>query len=118
MQERNCINCGAPIELKVDKCPYCGTSYFNICNLVLDGHTPIALRFKTNVQGKEGIFTALVVGTENVSLNSSCDHTKAYYGGACVGSYIAGPQADINLEFRVIPNSKKELFTMEIQDKV
>ena len=118
MQERNCINCGAPIELKVDKCPYCGTSYFDICNLILDGCTPIALRFKTNIQGKDAVLTALVVGTGNVSLNSSYDHADVYGGGAYMGSYLTSMQTDINLEFRVIPNSKKQLITIEMQDKV
>jgi RNA polymerase subunit RPABC4/transcription elongation factor Spt4 len=118
MQERNCINCGAPIELKVDKCPYCGTSYFDICNLILDGHTPIALRFKTNIQGKDEIITALVVGTGNFSLNSSYDRVDAYGGGAYIGSYLVGMQTDINLEFRVVSNSNKELLTVEMQDKV
>ena len=23
----NCVNCGAPINRKLDKCPYCGTPY-------------------------------------------------------------------------------------------
>ena len=23
----NCVNCGAPIDRKLDKCPYCGTHY-------------------------------------------------------------------------------------------
>ena len=23
----NCVNCGAPIDRKLDKCPYCGTPY-------------------------------------------------------------------------------------------
>lgn len=23
----NCVNCGAPIDRKLNKCPYCGTSY-------------------------------------------------------------------------------------------
>ena len=26
---RNCPNCGAPLEAEVNKCPYCGTSYFD-----------------------------------------------------------------------------------------
>ena len=75
---RNCINCGAPMELETDKCPYCGTGYFDICNLVLDGHTPIALRFKTKFNGKEVIVTALAVGTGNCSLTTSYDQVDAY----------------------------------------
>ena len=113
---RNCINCGAPIELEIDKCPYCGTSYFDICNLVLDGQTPIALRFKTEVKGREAILTALVVGTGNCSLTTSCDHTDVYGGGAYMGSYLTSMSTNLNLEFRAIPNHNKQLLTMEVRD--
>lgn len=42
---KNCINCGAPLEQDKNKCPYCGTSYLDICGLKLDGTTPIVLTF-------------------------------------------------------------------------
>ena len=117
-ENRNCINCGAPIESEIDKCPYCGTSYFDICNLVLDGHTPIALRFKTNVKGKEAILTALVVGTGNCSLTTSYDHCDVYSGGAYMEFSPTIMSTELNLEFRAIPNHNKQLFIMKMCDNV
>ena len=45
MEGRNCPNCGAPLEAETNKCPYCGTSYLDICGLKLDGKTPIVLKY-------------------------------------------------------------------------
>lgn len=63
---RNCINCGAPLESKVDKCPYCGTSYFDIGAFQLTGE-PVILKIRVPdyMRHKDGslgysIVTALV----------------------------------------------------------
>ena len=40
----NCENCGAPIDMETDKCPYCGTSYFDFSNIEIDA--PIILKLK------------------------------------------------------------------------
>ncbi len=42
---KNCINCGAPINKDLSKCPYCGTSYIDICGLEIGG-APIILKFR------------------------------------------------------------------------
>lgn len=41
---RNCENCGAPIGIENDKCPYCGTSYFDFSNIEIDA--PVILKLK------------------------------------------------------------------------
>jgi hypothetical protein len=46
MSNRNCINCGAPIEAETTKCPYCGTSYFDFADIKLGA--PVILRLKHN----------------------------------------------------------------------
>jgi len=30
MANRNCPNCAAPYDAALNKCPYCGTSYFDM----------------------------------------------------------------------------------------
>lgn len=42
--DRNCINCGAPIDAETIKCPYCGTSYFDFTDI--DVRSPVILRIK------------------------------------------------------------------------
>jgi hypothetical protein len=44
VSNRNCINCGAPIEIETVKCPYCGTSYFDFTDIDLGA--PVILRLK------------------------------------------------------------------------
>lgn len=46
MSNKNCINCGAPIEVETVKCPYCGTSYFDFTDI--DLRSPVVLRIKTD----------------------------------------------------------------------
>lgn len=40
MSNKNCINCGAPFNIELNKCPYCGTSYFDMSCLDLDSGKP------------------------------------------------------------------------------
>lgn len=35
LQNKNCLNCGAPYELFEYKCPYCGTLYLDLLLLEL-----------------------------------------------------------------------------------
>ena len=52
MSDRNCINCGAPFDVELNKCPYCGTSYFDMSCLDLDSGKPFALKIKTKKMEK------------------------------------------------------------------
>ena len=44
--QRNCPNCGAPIEPFDYKCRYCGTTYLDLGVIDFDRHTPFFLRIK------------------------------------------------------------------------
>lgn len=37
---KNCPNCGAPYDIQLNKCPYCGTSYFDLSALDLTNREP------------------------------------------------------------------------------
>ena len=41
---RNCPNCAAPYDTKLNTCPYCGTSYFDMAAVKLGGK-PFILKF-------------------------------------------------------------------------
>lgn len=47
-KNRNCKNCGAPIDIKSNKCPFCGTSYFDLSDIEID--KPVFLKIKFNNQ--------------------------------------------------------------------
>ena len=48
MSDTNCPNCGAPIDLEFDKCPYCGTTWLNLANIDIENRRPMyfKLRYK------------------------------------------------------------------------
>lgn len=49
-ENRNCPNCGAPYDVELSKCPYCGTSYFDLSCLQI-GDKPFYLKIKDPMRG-------------------------------------------------------------------
>lgn len=39
----NCVNCGAAIESHIEKCPFCGTSYFDFTNIDFNRAEPVVV---------------------------------------------------------------------------
>lgn len=46
MSDTNCPNCGAPIDLEFDKCPYCGTTWLNLANIDIENRRPMYLKLR------------------------------------------------------------------------
>jgi hypothetical protein len=77
MQERNCPNCGASLESDVCKCPYCGTSYFDISAINIDDGEPFYLKLRRRTfDGGYDIITAFV--RADPSLNITCEQDTLY----------------------------------------
>lgn len=109
---RNCINCGAPIESEVNKCPYCGTSYLDICGLKLDGKTPIVLKFGTEYNGHKVIISTLVTAEANCNMTTTYDTFDIYCGNKYIDHVISSYNTDIELHFKVIPDKQNQLATI------
>ena len=60
MTQKNCLNCGAPYDINENKCPYCGTSYYDLSALDLSNNEPCYLKIKINHDGKNIFITQLV----------------------------------------------------------
>jgi len=59
---KNCPNCGAPFELGVDQCPFCGTIYFDLSCIDFTNRQPIFLKIKTRFfDGKTATITQKVI---------------------------------------------------------
>ena len=109
MNNRNCINCGAPIDNHADKCAYCGTLYYDFCGLSIDGKTPIAFRVKLD---DKLVANFLAIPTA-ASLELKYDNVNyVAANGAKLGSVCTGRTLVPNIDFRVIQNQKGELFTI------
>ena len=47
METRNCPNCAAPYDVALNKCPYCGTSYFDMSCIDINNEEPFYLKLRT-----------------------------------------------------------------------
>lgn len=100
MSSRNCINCGAPFNIELNKCPYCGTSYFDMSCLDLDSGKPFALKIKTKINGKNCFITQMVRPLINLSIEFSQDYSV---------------KTNLSLEAITLPN-QKEILRIEVED--
>ena len=46
MSMTNCVNCGSAKDVDARVCPFCGTSYFDLTDIDMDGRHPCIVRFK------------------------------------------------------------------------
>lgn len=46
MNKINCPNCGAPIDGFLNKCPYCGTFYYDFSEIDISSREPIFLKIR------------------------------------------------------------------------
>ena len=57
MKGRNCPNCGAVYEIGKNKCPYCGTSYYDMSAIDFTNGEPFYLKIRTNLNGQSAYIT-------------------------------------------------------------
>ena len=117
MSNRNCINCGAPFNIELNKCPYCGTSYFDMSCLDLDSGKPFALKIKTKINGRDCFITQMVRPLNNLSIEVSQYYDEIFGGTKRYYEYIYGQSAKTNLSLEAImlPN-QKEILRIEVED--
>ena len=116
MNQRNCPNCGAPYDVKLNKCPYCGTSYYDLSALDIDAQEPFYLKIKSVINGKPCYITQLVRPMQNMSMEWNMESTDVMgYGGSRLGSFVRNQTLTTNLTFQAVPSgSNKELCTIEV----
>lgn len=116
MNQRNCPNCGAPYDVKLNKCPYCGTSYYDLSALDIDAQEPFYLKIKSNINGMPCYITQLVRPMRDMSMELGMESTDIMgYGGSRLGSFVRNQTLTTNLTFQAVPSgSNKELCTIEV----
>ena len=121
MKGKNCPNCGAVYEPKKNKCPYCGTSYYDMSALDFESSEPFYLKIKTNVNGKPAYITQLVKPyLDRLSINFDADYTTAYGGyGYCVPLWqmCSNQTLNTNISFCAIPMKDNNLCIVEVEDE-
>ena len=117
MNQRNCPNCAAPYDIELNKCPYCGTSYFDLSALDFASHEPFYLKIRTIVNGTPCYITQLVRAREDMSMEFSCDTVDAYDAfGSKVCTFTRGNRLTTNISFEAVASpNHKNLCTIELE---
>lgn len=118
MNQRNCLNCGAPYDIKLNKCPYCGTSYYDLSALDIDAQEPFYLKIKTNLNGIPCYVTQLVRPMRDMSMEFSVESTDVIgIGGSKIYSFVQNQTLTTNIRFQAIPSGEnKELCMIEVME--
>jgi hypothetical protein len=116
MSKRNCPNCGAPYDINLNKCPYCGTSYYDLSALDFTTNEPFYLKIKTEMNGMPCYITQLVLPKANMSIEFSSETTDAYdILGSRICTFTRGHSMTTNISFEAVASSAhKNLCTIEI----
>ena len=48
MSKQNCPNCAAPYDVRMQKCPYCGTAYFDLSVIDFADGEPCWMKIRIN----------------------------------------------------------------------
>ena len=116
MKGRNCPNCGAVYEIDKNKCPYCGTSYYDMSAIDFTNGEPFYLKIRTNLNGQSAYITQLVKpNLETIEITSE---TVDCYGGlpsTKLFSYESNRGITTNISFRGITDKNGNLFTVSFE---
>ncbi len=97
-KKRNCPNCGAPYNTELSKCPYCGTSYFDMSALDIDNQEPFYLKIRYG----NYTFTSLVI-PERCNIEHSQDSVDICgYNGVKLSSFVTSQSLFTDIRFRAI----------------
>lgn len=114
MEGRNCPNCGAVIDKDVDKCAYCGTSYFDLTAIDWKEGEPVFIKLKVNDYTLTGKFRPHCEG-----ITFSEDVVSAYGGAPHSPStglinVTRSRRMSLNINFEAVPDQNGDLFRVTV----
>lgn len=99
---KNCPNCAAPYDVSLNKCPYCGTSYFDMSCIDINSLEPFYLKLKMG----DMMVTSKVVVKEDASITISEDVVDVVNNGNKVVRVVTGKSVDIDIGFKSVVDRK------------
>lgn len=72
---KNCPNCAAPYDPAENRCPYCGTAYFDMSTVDFDSQEPFYLKIKVN-----GYMITQLVVPETCAFSSESEYAEGRGG--------------------------------------
>lgn len=115
MASKNCPNCAAPYDVSLNKCPYCGTSYFDLSAIDISNTEPFYLKIKSGNM----TYTSKVVVKGDASITISKDYvdTVNKYGDV-VGRVVTDKSVDIDIGFKSVADGEgSALLTVFIDEE-
>ena len=101
----NCPNCAAPVNPQENKCPYCGTSYFDMSAIDIDHGEPFYLKLKLNGM----VITQKVVARPDIEITVSNDYADVISGNnKMVSRYSMGSNLSTNITFEAVADYKNK----------
>lgn len=108
MKTRNCPNCAAPYDADLSKCPYCGTSYFDMSGLDISAGEPFYLKINNN-----GTVLTQLVRLTNASIAQESDSISiGSFSNPELLRFITEISVKTKLEFEAIPQEKNVIMTL------
>ena len=102
MSKTNCINCGAAKDIEEIKCPFCGTSYFDMTAIDLNEGLPVALTVR-----KGQMVIQMLALPELKAVEIAEENIRVFDHGSCVGQITKSRSATAELEFKAIARGKR-----------
>ena len=109
MESRNCPNCGAPNDPHLNKCPYCGTSYFDFTSIDIADGKPMFLKIKVG----DRIITQLVYPDPDVSIECNVESRDIMASNGLFTRIYTGISCTTDIQFHSIPDEYNRIYTVE-----
>lgn len=94
---KNCPNCGAPYDITETKCPYCGTSYFDLASIDMSTHDPFYLKIRIG----QAVIVQKVIPDLGEFI-SSAEEVSCYFGSNKVASFTTSKSLNTHLSFTAV----------------
>ena len=111
---KNCPSCAAPYDMSENRCPYCGTAYFDMSTIDFDSQEPFYLKIKNG-----GYYITQLVKpvTGGISLNQDTMYACGGYGEKLL-AFQRSINLDTELHFTTIQDGKRLMVVEKIEDEV
>ena len=111
----NCVNCGAAIDTDVCKCPFCGTSYFDLTAIDFTSHEPVALRLKIPFAKGNVLLSMLAMpNLGSIEYKEEQQFACGGPGGRPLIAMTTNIDVDVGVSFRAVPRGNT-LYSAEVQ---
>ena len=113
MESRNCPNCGAPNDPHLNKCPYCGTSYFDFTSIDIADGKPMFLKIKVG----DRIITQLVYPDPDITVECNVESQDIIVPNGLLTKIYTSISCTTDIRFHSVPDEHNHIYTIEEEER-